>query len=497
MAMLIVFILLVLSLSSYTARQIIYDASIRQQEQLGKLYEREFIKINNSLQEHAQLIASDPQLKQYTYAVTSIGADKFALRNLYTKKFKPSIKQGIILLNNNTETLFSSNEQENLYNLEKMIPQNNNDLFYINKKDHLLIAIKTPVLYQDEKIAKLVLYQVINNSWLNTLPRDPDTHLFITANNQTIITTYSGGNKQLSLSKQQITLDDEQYNLTVIPILKDIKNSPHLWLAKSKTQLFAPLREFSKISFMLILSSSLLLLIIGILAIKRITATINDLVIASNLMTQGKKPNIKRSESNTEISILYNQFADMVDSIDERDKKVQAAHEQLKKISITDEMTLLYNRRYLNDIYPKLIAQAERSQLSVCAILCDIDFFKKINDTHGHTAGDQCLIYFSNLLRSITRSNDYLFRMGGEEFLVLSLTKDITNAVQLGEKICRATAENAIEWEDAHIPMTVSCGVSCSIQHEEDSLSSLISSADHALYQAKRNGRNQVCTAKT
>ena len=500
MAMLIVFILLILGISNYVAQQIIYDGSIRQQEQLTKLYEREFIKINNEVQEHAHLIAEDPQIKKYIYAITLIGADKEVLKQLYEKKFKSTIKQDVIFYTENAGTLFTNKNLENHNNLQALSDNNDTGLVYISQKDHLQIVARTPILYGDEKIGSLVVYQTINRQWLNSLPRNPDSHIFIVNNQNIIATTYINSDKRFSPTEQYLNLDKERYRLTAIPIVKDIKNPPDLWLAESETRLFAPLRKFNEASFIIILSSCLMLLFTGILAIKRISNTINNLVIAANLMTQGKKPEIKRSESNTEIAILYNQFADMVDTIHERDEKVQAAHEQLKKISITDELTQLYNRRHLSDIYPKLIAQAERSDLSVCAILCDIDFFKKINDTYGHTAGDQCLIYFSNLLRSITRNSDYLFRMGGEEFLILSLTKSIEDAEQLGNKICKATEAHSIEWEDLLIPMTVSCGISCSKQNDipikqSPSLSLLVSSADHALYKAKHNGRNQICSS--
>ncbi len=93
---------------------------------------------------------------------------------------------------------------------------------------------------------------------------------------------------------------------------------------------------------------------------------------------------------------------------------------KLQELSITDELTTLYNRRYFNDIFPKLINSAKREDLSVCFAIMDIDYFKAYNDTYGHICGDNALTSVSKSLKdSLSRADDYCFRLGGEEFGIL------------------------------------------------------------------------------
>ena len=501
MAMLIVFVLLVLGISNYTARQIIVDASIQQQEQVARLYEREIIKTKEELKEYTRIIAKDPQIKQYLYAITRIGADAESLGKLFAKKYGATTDLNIIIFSDTKTILLNNNYQPVTEKIIKITNSQTPKLLYLTEQNHLSIVTYSPIRYKGEKVGSVVVRFIIDNQWLDSLPRNPGSHIFIVKNNHIIATTSTDFKGDFTAIDNHINFNNERYRLVPIRIIEAAENAPQLWLAESETRLFSPLLKFNKHSLIIIISSSLILLFLGIIAIKRISHTIKDLVIAAEKMTQGEKPEIKRSNSSTEIAGLYNQFADMVDAIHERDRSLKDANEKLRKISITDELSQLYNRRHLADIFPKLQAQAERSQLSLCAILCDIDFFKKVNDKYGHIAGDQCLIQFSDLLRKITRANDYLFRMGGEEFLILSLTSSIDESIKLAEKICHASEASPVKWEDQFIQITVSCGISCSKSHhpsdsKQSLLSYLISSADHALYQAKNNGRNQVCTGK-
>ena len=126
--------------------------------------------------------------------------------------------------------------------------------------------------------------------------------------------------------------------------------------------------------------------------------------------------------------------------------------------------------------------------------MMDIDHFKQINDRYGHLAGDECLVHFSGLLQEISRTNDYAFRIGGEEFLLLSLDDNMEGGKILAEKI-RATLEhNPSQFKDTLIPMTTSVGVSHTDQTlpADEALTHLLFHADKALYQAKSSGRNQV-----
>jgi diguanylate cyclase (GGDEF)-like protein len=126
--------------------------------------------------------------------------------------------------------------------------------------------------------------------------------------------------------------------------------------------------------------------------------------------------------------------------------------------------------------------------------MLDIDHFKRINDGYGHAAGDAVLRQLAGILKHTSRSEDMVFRYGGEEFAAVLTNANLKIALQIGERI-RALIEKAtFQWEDRHIPVTLSVGAAISSGTEADSIE-LIQAADLALYQAKEGGRNRVMAA--
>ncbi|OQY32249.1 MAG: hypothetical protein B6241_11645 [Spirochaetaceae bacterium 4572_59] len=164
---------------------------------------------------------------------------------------------------------------------------------------------------------------------------------------------------------------------------------------------------------------------------------------------------------------------------------------ELKDQSIRDGLTNLYNRRYLDEIFPLLLKQRSCSK-DMTFLMADLDFFKRYNDTYGHQKGDEVLQHFSTVLRSeIRRETDYIFRYGGEEFCILLDATNRETAENITDSIIKATYKLNIPHETSSFGrITVSVGVSyvkgCSGNVEE-----IIKVADDALYEAKKNGRNQ------
>ncbi len=162
--------------------------------------------------------------------------------------------------------------------------------------------------------------------------------------------------------------------------------------------------------------------------------------------------------------------------------------------SLKDELTRLYNRRALEEFGPKEAARAQRYEHSLSVVLIDIDNFKQINDIYGHQAGDNVLRAIGKILRIETRQNDYSFRYGGEEFLVLLPETKLDQAQIVAEKLRRIIERTTMLPSDRET-CTASFGVSEHNKNEywEES----IIRADRALYEAKRQGRNQVVVDKT
>jgi len=180
----------------------------------------------------------------------------------------------------------------------------------------------------------------------------------------------------------------------------------------------------------------------------------------------------------------------------ELEKSLRKANKEIKILSITDPLTRAYNRAYLNDHLPQEIKRSIRYNRPFSLILCDIDHFKKVNDTLGHLAGDQALKKAVESIRKSIRSDvDWIARFGGEEFMIILPETDIKGATLLGERLRAEISRIAIEFEGKKTSITASFGVSGfgpSTPDKKISPDSMIAVADAALYQAKKEGRNRV-----
>lgn len=170
-------------------------------------------------------------------------------------------------------------------------------------------------------------------------------------------------------------------------------------------------------------------------------------------------------------------------------KPVEALQESVLRNSLTG----LYNRRALDDIGVKLLAQSRsKGQVASIAII-DIDRFKAINDSFGHPVGDEVLVSVSHRMQNVIKKSDLLVRYGGEEFVVLLLGADLKVAKTVCERLQASVNGSNIQTEHGGIPVTISAGVS-EIQPFDETYHPALNLADQALFVAKRNGRDRVCT---
>ena len=179
-------------------------------------------------------------------------------------------------------------------------------------------------------------------------------------------------------------------------------------------------------------------------------------------------------------------------------QQLQAANQELERISNTDALTQIANRRYFDRSLAQEWQRAQREQMPLALILCDIDFFKQYNDTYGHPAGDVCITAVAQVLQGcLHRSGDCLARYGGEEFAVILPHTDQMGAETMARKMQRAIA--ALNLPHAAHPtaqrITLSFGLAMAMPQTGLSPQNLLSRADQALYQAKQTGRNRVCLA--
>lgn len=168
-----------------------------------------------------------------------------------------------------------------------------------------------------------------------------------------------------------------------------------------------------------------------------------------------------------------------------------ALQKQLRELADRDPLTGTYNRRYFDVTIARELSYCRRHGTSLALILLDIDHFKSVNDSYGHQAGDQLLISLADLLKRNSRGSDIICRFGGEEFLIALPDTDWATAVARAEEYGKGFADTGIQWQGQTITATISAGVA-SFPEQADGADELLRCADIALYQAKKNGRNQV-----
>jgi diguanylate cyclase (GGDEF)-like protein len=166
--------------------------------------------------------------------------------------------------------------------------------------------------------------------------------------------------------------------------------------------------------------------------------------------------------------------------------------ETLEKLASHDDLTGLLNRRSLNITLGKEFSRCQRYHSDLSLLMIDLDHFKEINDTYGHSFGDFVLTSFASRLTDTLREADFAFRFGGEEFILLLPQTDIKGAITLADRICEQNTREEFEFSNQKAQVTVSIGASSFDKYQPKIKDDLIALADKALYRAKENGRNRT-----
>ena len=161
--------------------------------------------------------------------------------------------------------------------------------------------------------------------------------------------------------------------------------------------------------------------------------------------------------------------------------------------AMIDPLTGLFNRRHFETRLKEASSYSKRHEEPFAVVMLDLDHFKRINDTYGHTTGDQVLTQFASAVRSVLRGEDVAFRYGGEEFVLLLRACDATRAAEVTTRLRRTLQERPYRFPDGTSrPITFSAGVTAALDREGYSGDELVERADAALYRAKRGGRDRI-----
>ncbi len=189
-------------------------------------------------------------------------------------------------------------------------------------------------------------------------------------------------------------------------------------------------------------------------------------------------------------STLSPQVVRRKDELGSMARSVVEMQQSLKRLIETDQLTGLYNRRFAEKKYHTTWLEAENKGIPFCLCMADIDFFKKVNDTYGHGAGDQVLMDVSSVLKQAMRGNGYACRFGGEEFLLVFEDVSMDQALKCLQETLDTIRAHVVEYGDEKIKVTMSFGLTEGYSFLSEH--ALLKEADDRLYRAKENGRNQI-----
>lgn len=191
---------------------------------------------------------------------------------------------------------------------------------------------------------------------------------------------------------------------------------------------------------------------------------------------------------NAQVIELNLELAEVQRSLARANRTLQASEERLKQLSSTDPLTGLANRRHLMESMGHAWERSRRFDSTFSVIMADIDFFKAINDQHGHDQGDLVLKAVSAQMQAMVRKVDLVARFGGEEFVIVLQEAPLHAAVELAERLRQAVAELPLDAP----PQGITCSFGVAQLGPDQSIEQLLKQADQALYQSKHSGRNRV-----
>jgi diguanylate cyclase (GGDEF)-like protein len=178
--------------------------------------------------------------------------------------------------------------------------------------------------------------------------------------------------------------------------------------------------------------------------------------------------------------------------LDQAMGELTEANQRLHELSELDALTGLKNRMFLSERLPEMWRQAQRWHTPIAVLMIDADHFKKVNDEHGHLAGDEGLRQIASVIkRVVQRPGDHAVRFGGEEFLVVLPQTHTVGAAHIAESIRLGVQSMGFQFEGKPVPLTVSIGVASVVPSAELQPQALLNAADQLLYKAKQSGRNR------
>lgn len=375
-----------------------------------------------------------------------------------------------------------------------------------------IIAIASPILDENQQFNGVVfgtinlatiddlLYEsrvgVMGQAYMvdkhGTLLSEFTSHGQEQANPNTISKNYTINNHILqSAKKQEMHIYKDANGHFVLGEGRAINNGN--WYILSEVRLleaYTPfLKQFS-ILIICILIGLLVAIRLKIYIAHKFEKPVQQLLHGVQYLKQGNyEYHITDKSTNAHIK----EFRELMSAFNDMSSTVKEHTHLLADLSITCQLTNLYNRRYLMEQGEQIFNECKKESAPCPCIILDIDFFKKVNDTFGHTVGDHVLKHVASVITDSVRETDIVTRYGGEEFIILCPNTTLETSIKIAQRVSEEIKSHPYKTKDFELTITVSVGVAeYNSIDSEATFEGLINLADKALYEAKENGRNQI-----
>lgn len=492
---LLLFLVTSLVLSYRSSSDLVLKEAESSVTRLAQQIESQIKVETRDLAERARMMRDNTGFTSYLYIAISLGTDPGALRELYQRQFGWMQIDRSVVVSRTGKTLIGGEHADLAASivLRQLPASEHESLFFREGRGGLEMVATAPLSYRSQPLGVIAVTRAIDAHWLEFTRQISGGHLVLANRGRIALSTF-GANRTgqtFEPADDQVMIDGEPYLVRRVSAGDD-PQLPQLWLAQSQQELTAHLRVQRDRMLALAILGCVGGLFAGFMILKNFSAPLGNLMRMMQEVGAGRIPEFRQGPARDEIGYLSNRFAEMVTSLREQQEEVRRAHAQLEREAVTDALTGFYNRRYLYDLYPRIWSEAMRHGKPLSLIIVDLDLFKRINDRYGHVAGDQVLLHFARVLSEGRRVSDFLFRLGGEEFLILA-PGDIEGAQVLAEKIRSQLEREPCQESGRLIPVTASFGIAeAEASDGVGGLGKALSRADQALYSAKQSGRNRV-----
>jgi len=492
---LLLFLVAALVLSYHSSNSLVLKEAENNAARLAQQIEGQLTIEARDLAERAKMMRDNTSFTGYLYIAVSLNTDPGAMAEIYQRQFGWLQVDRSIILSRSSKALIGAEHADLRTTLIKrrLVKDVKDRLFYHEGQRGLEMVATSPIGYRSQSLGVIAVTRTLDAAWMKVVRHMSGGQLFLVKDGRIVLSTIADqqGDQSFLPSSDRVEINGESYLVRRVAIGDDAR-LPQLWFALSQQELTAHLHEQRNRLLALVMAGCLGGLIIGFMMLRNFSAPLGRLVKLTEEVGAGRYPEIHRGPSHDEIGYLTNRFSEMVTSLREQQDEVKRVQNQLEYEATTDSLTGFYNRRYLYNIFPKLWSEAKRSNKNLTLIIVDIDNFKTVNDRYGHPMGDRVLLHFARVLRDNCRVSDFIYRLGGEEFLVLT-SGDSEGGMHVAEKIRSALEHDAYSDGERSIPVTASFGVAqADTADGVDGLSKMLQRADKALYSAKKSGRNCV-----